>query len=186
MAVWECCVVTCFSGEVFAVQGRRIRRVTSLTMNWEATTLETKRLCLSRICEAAHLSFIRIFFSCWYLCSVFDRFRCAVLAGAILHFQLGAFFQFLARRLTSVWGEGFPIQIQEISPTVGYSVEQVQMDKCKLTVVDLSGQLKYAKLWECYYEDAQVDPIQDASAFARWKECACFLYACLSHTAKYG
>jgi len=46
-------------------------------------------------------------------------------------------------------------QIQEISPTVGYSVEQVQMDKCKLTVVDLSGQLKYAKLWECYYEDAQ-------------------------------
>mmetsp|Transcript_15874 Transcript_15874/g.26802 ORF Transcript_15874/g.26802 Transcript_15874/m.26802 type:complete len:193 (+) Transcript_15874:256-834(+) len=46
-------------------------------------------------------------------------------------------------------------KVAEITPTVGFSVEQVQLEKCKLTIVDLSGDQKYHKLWSCYYEEAQ-------------------------------
>mmetsp|Transcript_27546 Transcript_27546/g.38026 ORF Transcript_27546/g.38026 Transcript_27546/m.38026 type:complete len:188 (-) Transcript_27546:105-668(-) len=46
-------------------------------------------------------------------------------------------------------------KLQEVAPTVGFSVEQVYLEKCKLTVVDMSGHKKYTRLWECYYQDAQ-------------------------------
>lgn len=42
----------------------------------------------------------------------------------------------------------------EVVPTVGFSVERFTVYKTKLTVVDMSGDLKkYKSLWECYYED---------------------------------
>ena len=55
------------------------------------------------------------------------------------------------------WGCTCPfLQVEEITPTVGFSVEQVKLEKCKLTIVDLSGDKRYHKLWSCYYEEAQV------------------------------
>ena len=43
----------------------------------------------------------------------------------------------------------------EVVPTVGFSVERFTLHKCKLTVIDMSGQAKYMDLWECYYKDCQ-------------------------------
>ena len=43
----------------------------------------------------------------------------------------------------------------EVVPTVGFSVERFSLHKCKLTVIDMSGQAKYVDLWECYYKECQ-------------------------------
>jgi hypothetical protein len=45
---------------------------------------------------------------------------------------------------------------QEVVPTVGFSMEKVHFDRCKLTVIDMSGQEKYQPLWEMHYTDAKV------------------------------
>lgn len=45
---------------------------------------------------------------------------------------------------------------QEVVPTVGFSMENVHFDRCKLTVIDMSGQEKYQPLWEMHYTDAKV------------------------------
>jgi small GTP-binding protein len=45
---------------------------------------------------------------------------------------------------------------QEVVPTVGFSMEKVHFDRCKLTVIDMSGQEKYQPLWEMHYNDAKV------------------------------
>eukprot|EP00958_Prasinococcus_capsulatus_P029834 scaffold7729_cov471-Prasinococcus_capsulatus_cf.AAC.6 len=42
-----------------------------------------------------------------------------------------------------------------IAPTVGFSVERVLLGELMLHVVDMSGQTKYLKMWQCYYEDVQ-------------------------------
>ena len=41
------------------------------------------------------------------------------------------------------------------APTVGFSVERFSLHKCKLTVIDMSGQERYLDLWECYYKECQ-------------------------------
>ena len=46
--------------------------------------------------------------------------------------------------------------LDDTVPTVGFSVERFHMLNIMLTVVDMSGQPKYQKLWECYYDDVQV------------------------------
>ena len=46
--------------------------------------------------------------------------------------------------------------LDDTVPTVGFSVERFHMLNTMLTVVDMSGQPKYQKLWECYYDDVQV------------------------------
>ena len=46
--------------------------------------------------------------------------------------------------------------LEDTVPTVGFSVERFHMLNTMLTVVDMSGQPKYQKLWECYYDDVQV------------------------------
>ncbi|XP_057293952.1 ADP-ribosylation factor-like protein 6 [Hydractinia symbiolongicarpus] len=46
-------------------------------------------------------------------------------------------------------------QTTDIVPTVGFTVEKVQMPGLAFTVFDMSGQGKYRNLWEYYYKDAQ-------------------------------
>ncbi|GAQ88964.1 ADP-ribosylation factor [Klebsormidium nitens] len=43
----------------------------------------------------------------------------------------------------------------QVVPTVGFSVEKFVLDGMALTVVDMSGQEKYVKLWESFYKDIQ-------------------------------
>ena len=45
---------------------------------------------------------------------------------------------------------------EELAPTVGFAVEQVDCQRSRLTVVDCSGQQKYVELWEHFFGDAQV------------------------------
>jgi small GTP-binding protein len=52
---------------------------------------------------------------------------------------------------------------QEVVPTVGFSMEKVHFDRCKLTVIDMSGQEKYQPLWEMHYTDAKVCIARDGS-----------------------
>ena len=52
--------------------------------------------------------------------------------------------------------------LDDTVPTVGFSVERFHMLNTMLTVVDMSGQPKYQKLWECYYDDVQVLKVQAA------------------------
>jgi len=66
-------------------------------------------------------------------------------------------------------------KVEETTPTVGFSVEQVKLEKCKLTIVDLSGDKRYHKLWSCYYEEAQaiifvIDAV-DKAALGEAKGC---------------
>ena len=44
---------------------------------------------------------------------------------------------------------------EDVAPTVGFSVERFSLHKCKLTVIDMSGQERYLDLWECYYKECQ-------------------------------
>ena len=43
----------------------------------------------------------------------------------------------------------------EVTPTVGFQVEEFASNNIKFTVYDMSGQGRYRSLWEQYYEDAQ-------------------------------
>ena len=72
---------------------------------------------------------------------------------------------------------------QEIVPTVGFSVERFSLDKCKLTVIDMSGQAKYVELWEGYYKECQavvfvIDAAAGAEVVSESKE---MLHAMLGH-----
>jgi hypothetical protein len=44
----------------------------------------------------------------------------------------------------------------ELTPTVGFSVEHVDWQRSKLTVIDMSGQERYHRLREHFFHDAQV------------------------------
>lgn len=46
---------------------------------------------------------------------------------------------------------------EEVVPTVGFNLEKLQVDRCKLTVIDMSGQEKYQLLWEMQYADTKVN-----------------------------
>eukprot|EP00033_Pygsuia_biforma_P001421 GCRY01001605.1.p1 GENE.GCRY01001605.1~~GCRY01001605.1.p1 ORF type:complete len:177 (+),score=19.76 GCRY01001605.1:244-774(+) len=46
-------------------------------------------------------------------------------------------------------------KVVEITPTVGYLVEEFQRAKVTFTAFDMSGQGKYRSLWEYYYKDVQ-------------------------------
>jgi len=46
--------------------------------------------------------------------------------------------------------------IKDVTPTVGFSTEQVTRSNIKFTVFDMSGQSRYRNLWEVYYVDVQV------------------------------
>ena len=43
----------------------------------------------------------------------------------------------------------------EVTPTVGFQVEEFASNNIKFTVYDMSGQGRYRSLWEQYYSDAQ-------------------------------
>ena len=46
-------------------------------------------------------------------------------------------------------------RVDEITPTVGFQVEQFTKGKINFTVYDMSGQSRYRTLWEQYYRDVQ-------------------------------
>ena len=46
-------------------------------------------------------------------------------------------------------------QINEVVPTVGFTVEEVSKGNLSFTVFDMSGAGRYRNLWECYYDDAE-------------------------------
>ena len=72
---------------------------------------------------------------------------------------------------------------QEVAPTVGFAVERFTLHKCKLTVIDMSGQERYQDLWECYYKECQavVFVVDAASNLARLEEARDMLHAALVH-----
>ncbi|KAK3241145.1 hypothetical protein CYMTET_49060 [Cymbomonas tetramitiformis] len=75
-----------------------------------------------------------------------------------------------------------PDKEEEIVPTVGFSIERFKFKKSKLTVIDMSGQAKYRKLWDCYYEDAKaVVFVIDAADEGSFPEAATALDEVLSH-----
>jgi ADP-ribosylation factor-like protein 6 len=45
--------------------------------------------------------------------------------------------------------------LKEVTPTVGFNVEQFSRSSINFTVFDMSGAGKYRNLWEHYYKDAQ-------------------------------
>lgn len=44
----------------------------------------------------------------------------------------------------------------EVTPTVGFQIEEFKKNNINFTVFDMSGQGRYRSLWEHYYKDAQV------------------------------
>lgn len=46
------------------------------------------------------------------------------------------------------------MQTQDITPTVGYSVEKFQKNNLSFTVFDMSGQTKFRNLWESFFTEA--------------------------------
>jgi len=69
----------------------------------------------------------------------------------------------------------------EVTPTVGFTVETFKLNKVKMTVMDMSGQAKYQKLWKCYYNDAKalmfVIDAADSSRFEEAKTVLCDVFA---------
>ena len=47
------------------------------------------------------------------------------------------------------------LQSNEVTPTVGFSVEEFAKDNIHFTIFDMSGQSRYRELWEHYYRDVQ-------------------------------
>ncbi|WIA30287.1 hypothetical protein OEZ86_000377 [Tetradesmus obliquus] len=76
---------------------------------------------------------------------------------------------------------------QEVVPTVGFSMEKVHFDRCKLTVIDMSGQEKYQPLWEMHYTDAKALVfIVDAANPASMRQAAAALEAVVAHQETQG
>ena len=57
--------------------------------------------------------------------------------------------------LTVLAGDGAQNARKEVTPTVGFNVEQFSRSSIDFTVFDMSGAGKYRNLWEHYYKDAQ-------------------------------
>ena len=59
----------------------------------------------------------------------------------------------------------------DVAPTVGFSVEKFELGKSKLSVVDMSGQSVYHKLWSASYDETDaVLFVVDAADQARFDE----------------
>jgi ADP-ribosylation factor-like protein 6 len=43
----------------------------------------------------------------------------------------------------------------EVTPTVGFTIEEFSKNNISFTVYDMSGQGRYRSLWEYYYADVQ-------------------------------
>mmetsp|Transcript_22913 Transcript_22913/g.23563 ORF Transcript_22913/g.23563 Transcript_22913/m.23563 type:complete len:188 (-) Transcript_22913:32-595(-) len=43
----------------------------------------------------------------------------------------------------------------EVTPTVGFQVEELRKNNINFTIFDMSGQGRYRTLWEHYYQDAE-------------------------------
>lgn len=56
---------------------------------------------------------------------------------------------------TSIVNKLMRSDMQEVVPTVGFSVEKMPFGHCHLTVMDMSGQEKYSDLWELQFQDVQ-------------------------------
>ena len=70
----------------------------------------------------------------------------------------------------------------DVAPTVGFAVEKFVVGRLKLTVVDLSGQEKYLKLWECYYaEAAAVIYVVDSADTARLSAAKAVIDVLMAH-----
>mmetsp|Transcript_20186 Transcript_20186/g.65713 ORF Transcript_20186/g.65713 Transcript_20186/m.65713 type:complete len:180 (+) Transcript_20186:212-751(+) len=66
-------------------------------------------------------------------------------------------------------------KVEDLTPTVGFSVEKFAIKKCKLTVIDMSGADRYQSLWATYYKEVQavvfvVDSAESAERMAEAKE----------------
>eukprot|EP00891_Asterochloris_glomerata_P000393 jgi/Astpho2/393/e_gw1.00011.235.1_t len=73
--------------------------------------------------------------------------------------------------------------LDDTVPTVGFSVERFHMLNTMLTVVDMSGQPKYQKLWECYYDDVQgVILVIDAADQAQLSDAKGIVQRLQAHT----
>ncbi|XP_067352324.1 ADP-ribosylation factor-like protein 6 isoform X1 [Channa argus] len=46
-------------------------------------------------------------------------------------------------------------QVQDIVPTIGFSIEKFKSSSLSFTVFDMSGQGRYRNLWEHYYKEGQ-------------------------------
>nr|XP_020464729.1 ADP-ribosylation factor-like protein 6 isoform X2 [Monopterus albus] len=46
-------------------------------------------------------------------------------------------------------------QMQDIVPTIGFSIEKFKTSSLSFTVFDMSGQGRYRNLWEHYYKEGQ-------------------------------
>jgi ADP-ribosylation factor-like protein 6 len=46
-------------------------------------------------------------------------------------------------------------QVFEVTPTVGFQVEEFTKNNISFTIYDMSGQGRYRSLWEHYYSDVQ-------------------------------
>lgn len=46
-------------------------------------------------------------------------------------------------------------EVQEVTPTIGFTLERFSQDRLSFTCFDMSGQSKYRSLWEKYYRNVQ-------------------------------
>ncbi|GBG70283.1 hypothetical protein CBR_g6410 [Chara braunii] len=73
------------------------------------------------------------------------------------------------------WGE-------EVTPTVGYTVEKFSTRMFKFTVVDMSGQANYRQLWQCFYKDVDgLVFVVDAADRSKIATAKSILHSMLSH-----
>ena len=82
----------------------------------------------------------------------------------------------------------FKIQspVEEIIPTVGFTVEKFSKSKLSFTAFDMSGQGKYRDLWEHYFLDSDsIVFVIDSSDKMRISVCKDELDTLLKHRGKY-
>jgi ADP-ribosylation factor-like protein 6 len=76
--------------------------------------------------------------------------------------------------------------IDEIPPTVGFTVEKFSKSKLSFTAFDMSGQGKYRDLWEHYFLDTDsIVFVIDSSDKMRISVCKDELDTLLKHRGKY-
>uniref|UniRef100_A0A7S0S3I3 ADP-ribosylation factor-like protein 6 n=1 Tax=Chlamydomonas leiostraca TaxID=1034604 RepID=A0A7S0S3I3_9CHLO len=72
--------------------------------------------------------------------------------------------------------------VEEVVPTVGFSIENFETKQAKIRVVDLSGAAKYMSLWPHYYREVQaVIFVVDAADPSRFQDAADCLSKVLAH-----
>lgn len=75
-----------------------------------------------------------------------------------------------------------PEKDEDVTPTIGWSVERFKVGNMKLTVMDMSGQSKYRQLWEAYYADVNaIVFVVDAADKRRFNEAHTSLHEIIAH-----